>query len=94
MDLTRLTGPDQNLPQRIAIMSVLRASLLRWTSPLHTAFEPARGISILDLVIAVLVLTVVLLAASYQFSSRKQPTTESQQQAQTATAESSAKAEQ
>ena len=94
MDLTRLTGPDQNLPQRIAIMSVLRASLLRWTSPLHTAFASTRGISVLDLIITALLLTVVLLAASYQLNSRKQPATESQQQAQTATTEPSAKAEQ
>jgi hypothetical protein len=92
MDLTRLTGPDQDLLQRIAIMSVLRASLLRWTSPLHAVFESARGISVLDLVITALVLTVVLLAASYQFNSHEQPATEPQ--AQTATTESSAKAEQ
>lgn len=94
MDLTRSAGPDQDLSQRIAIMSVLRASLLRWTSPLYTAFESVRGISVLDLVITALVLTVVLLAASYQFSSYEQPATKSQEQAQTATTESSAKAEQ
>ncbi len=75
-------------------MSVPGASLLRWTSPLHTAFQSARGISVLDLVIAVLVLTVVLRAASYQFKSYEQPATESQEQAQTATPESSANAEQ
>ena len=75
-------------------MSVLRASLLRWPSPLHTAFESARGISVLDLVIAALVLTVVLLAASYQFNSYEQPAMESQEQAQTAITESSATAEQ
>ncbi len=72
-------------------MSVLRASLLRWTLPLHTAFQSARGMSVMDLVITVLVLTVVLLAASYQFNSYEQPATEPQ--AQTATAESPANAE-
>ena len=72
-------------------MSVLRASLSRWTSPLHMTFQSARGISVLDLVITVLVLTMVLLAASYQFSSYEQPATEPQ--AQTATTQSSAKAE-
>ena len=30
-------------------MSVLRASLLRWTLPLHTAFQSARGMSVMDL---------------------------------------------
>ena len=72
-------------------MSVLRASLLRWTSPLHMTFQSFRGISVLDLVITVLVLTMVLLAASYQFNSYEQPATEPQ--AQTATTESSANVE-
>ena len=72
-------------------MSVLRASLLRWTSPLYKTFQSARGMSILDLVIAALVLTMVLLAASYQFDSYEQPATESQ--APAATTKSSANAQ-
>lgn len=72
-------------------MSVLRAALLRWISPLHMTFQSVRGWSILDFVITVLVLTVALLAASYQFESYEEPAKEPQ--VQTATTEPSGNAE-
>ncbi len=46
-------------------MSLLRRSFLRDRAPLGA---DVRGISLLDLILAVLVLTVVLLAAAKQFS--------------------------
>ena len=72
-------------------MSVLRAALLRWISPCRMTFKSGRGMSVLDLVITVLVLAVVLLAASYQFSHYEQQATESH--VHTATTKPSTKAQ-
>ena len=52
-------------------MSILRRVFSRSLAPLGAG---ARGISILDVLIAVLVLTVVLLAAANQFGRYEQPT--------------------
>ena len=51
-------------------MSILRRVFFRSLAPLGAC---ARGISILDVLIAVLVLTVVLLAAANQFGRYEQP---------------------
>lgn len=51
-------------------MSILRRVFFRYLAPLGAG---ARGISILDVLIAVLVLTVVLLAAAKQFGRYEQP---------------------
>lgn len=51
-------------------MSILRRVFCRSLAPLGAC---ARGISILDVLIAVLVLTVVLLAAAKQFGRYEQP---------------------
>ncbi len=51
-------------------MSILRRVFCRSLAPLGAC---ARGISILDVLIAVLVLTVVLLAAANQFGRYEQP---------------------
>ena len=57
--------------QRMVTMPVLRRSFFRRIAPLGAC---VRGLSVLDVVIAVLVLTIVLLAATNQFGSYEQST--------------------
>ncbi len=65
-------------------MSVPRRSFFRRLAPLGAC---VRGISVLDLILAVLVLTVVLLAAANQFSHYEQSATPNESSADHAVAE-------